>query len=303
MSVLVRAFRPEDADAVAEVKRAAVPFLVTTPESVRWSAASAPPEKRLRALVAEVGGQVVGECEAFVQYDSSTPGQGIAQPHVHPGHTGRGAGSALVAAAEAHLAAQDVTTVYTWVYDTERDLGFAERRGYRRGRTGRILHLDLRAALPPRREPAAGVELRAFADFDDPRPLYEADAEAALDEPSDTPADAMSYEHWLDHTWREPLLDHDLTIAALVDGQVAAFSLAETDGRTRYLSGMTGSRRGFRGRGLAKLAKHESLRRAQAAGYTDAFTGNDSGNEPMLAINRWFGYEPFLTELRCLKDL
>ncbi len=303
MSVLVRDFRPEDADAVAEVRRAAVPFVVTTAESVRWHVASAPPEKRLRPLVAEVGGQVVGESEAYVVYDSSTPGQGVAQPHVHPWHTGRGVGTALVAAAEAHLAAQGATTAYTWVYDPERDFRFAERRGYRKGRTGRILHLDLREPLPPRAEPAAEVELRAFADFDDPRALYEADAEAAVDEPSDTPVDAMSYEHWLDHTWREPLIDHDLTIAALVDGEVAAFSLAETDGRGRYLSGMTGSRRAFRGRGLAKLAKHESLRRAQAAGYTDAFTGNDSDNGPMLAINRWFGYGPFLVETRCIKDL
>ncbi|XLE02310.1 GNAT family N-acetyltransferase [Streptomyces sp. 184] len=304
--MLVRDFRPEDADAVAGVQRAAVPFFVTTAESVIWKVASAPPQKRLRQLVAEVDGQIVGEAEAYVPYDSSIPGQGITHPHVHPAHTGRGAGTALVAAAEAHLVAQGATTAYTWAYDTERDLGFAERRGYRRGRSGQILHLDLRAPLPPRPEPAAGagVELRPFTDFAaDPRPLYEADAEAAADEPSDTPADAMTYESWLDHTWREPLLDHELTIVALVAGEVAAFSLAETDGRERYLSGMTGTRRAFRGRGLAKLAKHESLRRARAAGYTDAYTGNDSDNAPMLAVNRWLGYLPSAVEWRCIKDL
>lgn len=302
--MLVRDFRPEDADAVAEVQRAAVPFFVVTPESVRWAVASAPPRKRLRQLVAEVDGQIVGEAEAYVSYESSTPGQGITHPHVHPGHTGRGAGTALVAAAEAHLAAQGATAVYTWAYDTERDLGFAERRGYRRGRSGQILHLDLRAELPPRPEPAAGVELRPFADFaDDPRPLYEADAEASADEPSDTPADAMTYERWLGHTWRDPRVDHELTFAAVVGGEVAAFSLAETDGHARYSSGMTGTRRAFRGRGLAKLAKHESLRRAQAAGYTDAYTGNDTENAPMLAVNRWLGYRPAAVEWRCIKEL
>lgn len=304
MSVLVRDFRPEDADAVAGVQRAAVPFFVVTPASVRWKVASAPPEKRLRQLVAEVDGRIVGEAEAYVSAESSTPGQGITHPHVHPGHTGRGVGTALVAAAEAHLAAQGATAVYTWAYDSERDLGFAERRGYRPGRSGRILHLDLRAPLPPRPEPAADVELRPFADFAaDPRPLYEADAEATADEPSDPPADAMTYENWLDHTWREPLLDHELTVAAVVAGEVAAYSLAETDGGERYSSGMTGTRRAFRGRGLAKLAKHESLRRAQAAGYTEAYTGNDSDNAPMLAVNRWLGYRPYAVERRCVKDL
>src|SRR2546426_4620503 len=37
-------------------------------------------------------------------------------------------------------------------------------------------------------------------------------------------------------------------------------------------------------------SKNASLHRARAAGYTVALTGNDSENEPMLAINKWFGY-------------
>ena len=34
------------------------------------------------------------------------------------------------------------------------------------------------------------------------------------------------------------------------------------------------------------------------AGITEAFTGNDTENGPMLAINRWFGYRPAATEWR-----
>ncbi|MFW6689522.1 GNAT family N-acetyltransferase [Streptomyces sp. MAR4 CNX-425] len=281
-----------------------MPFTVVTPEAVRAKVASAPPERRLRLLLAAVDGQVVGEVTAYVNDDGSTPGQGIAHPHVHPEHAGRGVGTALVEAAEAHLAAEGVTTVYTWVFGTGRGAAFAGRHGYRPGRSGHLFHRDLRAPLPPRPEQPAGVELRPFTDFaGDPRPLYEADVEASADEPSDTPVDAMSYESWLDHTWREPLLDHALTFAAVVDGLVAAFSLAETDGHERYSSGMTGTRRAFRGRGLAKLTKHESLRASQAAGYTDAYTGNDAENAPMIAVNRWLGYRPAVTTQRFLKDL
>ncbi|MBM0224834.1 hypothetical protein [Micromonospora sp. ATA51] len=68
--------------------------------------------------------------------------------------------------------------------------------------------------------------------------------------------------------------------------------IAPTDGRDRYWSGMTGTRRAFRSRGLAKLAKNDSLHLARAAGYTAAFTGNDTENAPLLAINTWFGYRP-----------
>jgi GNAT superfamily N-acetyltransferase len=90
---------------------------------------------------------------------------------------------------------------------------------------------------------------------------------------------------------------------AVVDGVVAAFSVAQTDGRSRYWSGMTGTRSAYRNRGLAKLVKNQSLHRARAAGYTEAFTGNDAGNGPMLAINKWFGYQPCASEWRYLRDL
>ena len=65
----------------------------------------------------------------------------------------------------------------------------------------------------------------------------------------------------------------------------------------------TGTRRGHRGRGLAKLAKNDSLHRARAAGYTEAFTGNDLGNGPMLAVNKWFGYVRCATERRMVREL
>ena len=82
-----------------------------------------------------------------------------------------------------------------------------------------------------------------------------------------------------------------------------AFTAARSDGATRYAWGMTGTARAFRGRGLAKLAKNDSLHRARAAGYTQAFTGNDTGNEPMIAINKWFGYELCGTEVRYVREL
>jgi GNAT superfamily N-acetyltransferase len=66
---------------------------------------------------------------------------------------------------------------------------------------------------------------------------------------------------------------------------------------------MTGTLRAYRGRGLAKLVKNDSLHRARAAGYTHAFTGNDADNRPMLAINKWFGYEIGATEVRHVHQL
>lgn len=195
--------------------------------------------------------------------------------------------------------------LFAWVLDEPANRSFAERRGYGASRSAHFLRLDLaNNPLPPRREPPAGVELRTAADFaDDPRPLFELDAETLADEPSDIAHEFTDYEAWLKETWHHPLLSHELTSVAVVDGRPAAFSAARTDGGTRYGTVMTGTARAHRGRGLAKLAKADSLHRARAAGFTEAFTGNDSGNGPMLAINKWFGYEICATEVQHVREL
>ncbi|MGW2843619.1 N-acetyltransferase family protein [Streptomyces sp. NPDC001108] len=305
MTVIVRDFLPTDAEDWVRVRRAALPFIVTTPERVAFDLASAHPDKRYRLLVAEEDGEVIGTAQTGLAHDSPEPGQGFCNTYTHPERTGRGAGGLLLRTAEEHLAREGAVSVHAWVLDTPSDRAFAEKRGYTPSRPAHFLHLDLAGGpLPPRQEVPAGVELRTAADFaDDPRPLFEADAETTADEPSDTPAELSDYEDWLNHTWRSPGLDHGLTSVAVVDGEVVAFSAAETDGQTRYMSGMTGTRRAHRGRGLAKLVKNDSLHRARAAGYTDAYTGNDAGNGPMLAINRWFGYRICATEVRHVRRL
>ncbi|MEV7615632.1 GNAT family N-acetyltransferase [Streptomyces sp. NPDC089799] len=309
MTVLVRDLRPDDpadVEAVVRVRRAALPFMIATAEGIRFDLAGANPAQRYRVLVAETAdGEVIGTAQAGIAYESPEPGRSFVNPYVDPARRGLGAGGALVRTAEAYLAAEGATDVYAWVLDEPVNRAFAERRGYRRSRSAHFLRLDLAArALPPVPELPAGVELRPASAFAaDPRPLFAADAEATADEPSDVGAELTDYEDWLRHTWNDPTLDRELTMVALVDGEVAAFSAARTDGATRYGSAMTGTVRAHRGRGLAKLAKAASLHRARAAGYTEAFTGNDSGNDPMLAINRWFGYEICATETRCTKKL
>ncbi|WP_407553890.1 GNAT family N-acetyltransferase [Streptomyces sp. Pv4-95] len=306
MTPTVREFRPADAKAVADLRRAALPYLLSTPQGIAWDVAHAPAAQCLRLFVAELDGRIVGAVRSALLYDSSLPGQSAATPQVHPEHRGRGVGSALLAAAEAHLSEAGATHLYAWAVDEPGSLAFAERRGYRRARPARFLRLDLRSAgLPPLPSPLPpGVRLCTGADFGaDPRPLFEADAEATADEPGEVACDAMAYEDWLLHTWEHPDIDWNLSSVVTVNGDIASYTLAEVDGLGRYSTGMTGTRRAFRGRGLARLAKTDSLRRARDADCTAAFTGNDATNAPMLAINRAFGYRPFGAEWRCVREL
>ncbi|MEU2789747.1 GNAT family N-acetyltransferase [Streptomyces sp. NPDC007100] len=306
MTVTVRPFRRSDARDVCDVRRRALPYAIATPQSVAWEVAEAPAARQLRVFVAETGGRVVGAAKTFVRHDSSTPGQGVVAPLVDPDHLGRGIGSALLAAAEGHVAGLGAIRLHAYAQDDSRSPAFAERRGYRRLRQGHYLRLDLaRAALPPLPGTLPpGVELRTAADFGaDPRPLFEADAEATADEPDELTVDAMTYEDWIVQFWEHPDTDLDLTTVVTVDGEVAAFSVARTDGQGRYGSQGTGTRRAHRGRGLAKLAKAASLRRARDAGCTEAFTANDAANAPMLAINTAFGYRRFAGDWHCVRDV
>jgi GNAT superfamily N-acetyltransferase len=308
MTVIVREPRrgdPADAAGFARVRRLALPFMLFTPESVSYDLERAHPDSHYQPLLAEEDGEVIGTAQVGLVYDSPEPGQGYVNVYVHPERTGRGAGSLLARSAEERLAALGATRLHSWVLDTAAYRAFAERRGYRAARSAHFLRLDLaNGTLPPLQPPPSGVELRTAADFaDDPRPLFALDAETLLDEPGDVDREFTDYEAWLTETWHHPLLSHELTSVALVDGRPAAFSAARTDGRTHYGTVMTGTGRAFRGRGLAKLAKNHSLHRARAAGFTDAFTGNDSGNGPMLAINKWFGYEICATEVAYVRDL
>ncbi|WP_030247881.1 MULTISPECIES: GNAT family N-acetyltransferase [unclassified Streptomyces] len=308
MTVIVRDLRPDvraDAEGFSHTRRLALPYMLSTPEAVVHTLTHTHPDAHFRQLVAEEDGEIIGTAQVSVAHDSPEPGQGRANIYVRPDRRSRGAGSLLLRTAEECLYALGVRKLFAWVLDEPDNLAFAERRGFRAGRSAYFLRLDLAAGtLPPRQDPPPGVELRTAADYaDDPRPMFELDAVTSSDEPSDIEVEFTDYEAWLDETWKHPLLNRGLTTVAVVDGRPAAFSVAYTDGGSRYATAMTGTAREFRGRGLAKLAKNDSLHRARAAGYTEAFTGNDTGNEPMIAVNKWLGYEICAKEVRHVREL
>ncbi|MFF9067669.1 GNAT family N-acetyltransferase [Streptomyces sp. NPDC014891] len=306
MTVIVRDVRAEDAEGFARVRRAALPFMLATAEQLRFDWTHAHPDGHERPLVAvaEDGG-IIGTAQVRIAHDAPEPGIGSVNVYMDPAHAGRGGGSLLLRAAEEHLAEHGARTLYSWVVDAPENLAWAERRGYAPSRSAYFLRLDLTAAeLPPLQAPPAGVELLTAEDFSaDPRPLFELDALTTADEPGDVGAELDDYAHWLATTWEHPLFDRALTTVAVVDDVPAAFTAAQTDGLGRYNTGMTGTAPAYRGRGLAKLVKNTSLHRARAAGRTEALTGNDTGNAPMLAINEWFGYQVAAREVRHVRKI
>ncbi|WFE56985.1 GNAT family N-acetyltransferase [Micromonospora sp. WMMD712] len=302
MTPTVRPFADADADAVSGVLRAGLPHLLATPELLCWQVARAQTPERFGALVAEVDGVPVGVARTGLLHESAEPGRGFVNLTVRPDRRGRGAGSALLAAAEQRLVGLGATTAYAMVDDTPADLAFAERHGYRRGRRSLLLRCDL-SVPPPPPAPGPGVRLLAAADLPDPRALYAADLDVSRDEPGEVGMDEIAYADWLAAYWHRPDLDRELTTVAVADGEVVAFTVGLTDSRHDHRCGMTGTRRPHRRRGLARLVKQAALRRAAAAGFRHSVTVIDAGNAAMLGLNETLGYRPVAAQWRYRRDL
>ncbi|MGW9555922.1 GNAT family N-acetyltransferase [Nocardiopsis sp. NPDC055551] len=163
-------------------------------------------------------------------------------------------------------------------------------RGYELAESAQILGLDL-TTLPEAPPTPEGAELRTLREFDDdPRPIYEIDKATSEDEPGGLDDGFLPYEDWVRILWGNPLADRDLSLALLLDGVPVAISCYNSDGTGRMESGMTGTLREYRKRGLAAYTKTTALHRAREKGIRYAYTGNHADNEPMLAINDRLGY-------------
>ena len=296
--VVIRPAVGDDADAVAAVRRAVYSYKAMSPAATRHLITVSVPEQRFLPLVVESGGEVVGWGSAGLNIWTSEPGQGHLSIYVHPEHRDQGIGTQLAERLEQHLSEVGATVVRVFVHPD--GLEFARNRGYDGTRQMHFFGVEL-GSLPEQPPVPDDIELVTFDEVT-PRQAYTADSIVSLDEPSDTPLDSIDYDQWIKDVWESPALDKSISVAAMAGDELVCFTAVETDA-DRAWSGMTGTIPSYRGRGLAKLVKSVALRRAAAAGITAAYTSNDDVNAPMLAINKWLGYEHVQTESGLLRPL
>ena len=292
-------------DVAAAVRLVALvnPEWLVSAESFRHNLTSTPAEARRGKWCIERDDELIGWASSLLMVATSESGSGLIVVNVHPLERRKGLGSALLEVAERHAADIGVRRLVSFSCGDEESAGFARAHGYEQTASNEIFVLDPSTIESP--TPPAGVELRPFAEFtDDPSPIYDVDVTAMLDEPGDALFDAMTYDYWLERFWRSPLVDLDSSTAVLVDGKVVAITMLQVDPQgERAQNNGTCTLREYRGRGLAMLAKQESLARLGRRGCRQVYTGNDETNAAMLAINRKLGYRPCTTELSWSKPL
>ncbi len=300
--MLIREATIDDVPAFDRIRQATFSWHTASLASQLKRFQSSPPEARMRRLSAEVDGAVVGMAMSSIQLNTPEAGVGFVFLAVHPTARGAGVGSALLAQAEQHLRSLNLRRMVSSAVGGTPAIGWAEKRGWRAGASSQFSAVDPRQ-LPPMPETPPGVRIVDVADVD-PRALYDVDMAASADHPGDVAFGGLPYELWYERLYRDPDVRRDLSQVALVDGKPVAFTLLEANlDLGRAWTGGTATLAAHRGRGLAKLLKSVCLRKAAAAGVTQAITANHLTNTPMLAVNDWLGYRVAASEVSMLKGL
>jgi GNAT superfamily N-acetyltransferase len=177
--------------------------------------------------------------------------------------------------------------------DDAESLAWAARRGFVEVGRNSLLVLDLTAGAPPAVEPPAGIEIVSWAERPDATwGMYEVACDAYPDVPGDDEAEMASYEEWLSMDMQGAGDRPEATFAALAGDEVVAYAkLSLSRARPAVaMHDMTGVRRGWRGRGIARALKAAEIAWAQANGYERLETQNEERNEPIRRLNERFGY-------------
>jgi GNAT superfamily N-acetyltransferase len=298
--VPIRALADEDMPALAALVRAVMPGWVVTEEGLRHRHRSTPERAGRRDWVAEEGASVVGWGTATRNIVTERDDVAEVRVMVSGPYRGRGLGEGLLERVEEHARRLGARRLRATGPDEDGARRFAEAHGY--GVTARetISRLDLGSVdlSQLRRHAAAlrgeGFAVAPFATFADrPELIHAVDEEASLDEPNDQPVTDLRLDDWIARNWEDPDLSRDGSFAVTHDGAPVAIAELVVDARGRRArNGFTGTRRAYRNRGLARLAKLAVIDWAVREGLSSLVTQNDETNAPMLAVNARLGYRP-----------
>jgi len=245
-------------------------------------------------LLAHVDGEAAGS--GFAALHPARPDLVTTMVIVRAEHRRRGAGTALYQALSTWARERGFETLETVVADDDPEgRAFAERRGFEESRREPGLALDLTATEPPPIEPPEGVEIVTWAEWPALiRGIYEVAVEALPDIPGGEEEIVEPFEDWLAHEMQGLGDRPDATFVAVADGEAvgyAKFSLGNLQRRTVFHD-LTGVKRAWRGRGIARALKSTQICWAKERGYEQLRTRNDDRNEPMRRLNTSLGYRP-----------
>ena len=303
----LREFEDRDYARLAEIEAAIDPESAASAELLRERDSIDEPRIRVRRFAAETPtGLLVGAGRVMNIWFNFHPRKYVVHIRVDPAWQRRGVGSTLLGRLLAELHEWNAALVRTETRESSAAaITFLEHRGFNEWRRLWTSVLDIAGARTDslreadRRVAASGITVTTYAaeqrrrghalahdvwqleDF-----IFRADRNNASE------GEGMSFERFVatELDFSEALPDaHFLAFAG--DQLVGVSRLARDGDRPGTLGqAFTGTHPEFRVRGIAQALKLRTIEYAQAHGYREIRTTNDSTNDPMLHINAAIGF-------------
>lgn len=245
-------------------------------------------------LLARIDGTVGGSAPGAIQ--PQRPEVAFALVTVLADLRRRGAGTALYRAISVWARERGLDSIETFVADNDSEsLAFALRRGFTEDSHELGVALDLTRIEPPTVEQPEGVQIVTWAERPElARGMYDVALEAVPDIPGGEHEQVEPFEGWLLHDMQGPGDRPEATFVALAGDEVigyAKFSLTSAQPTTAHHD-LTGVKRAWRGRGVARALKATQIAWAKRNGYVELRTTNEERNAPIRHLNKEFGYRP-----------
>jgi GNAT superfamily N-acetyltransferase len=245
-------------------------------------------------LLAQINGEAVGSAVATIQ--PQRPDLLFTLPTVLPGRRRRGAGTALYEAISSWGRERGLERIEAAVPDDDAEsLAYAEKRGFREERREHGVVLDLGTIDPPPPGTPEGIAIVTWAERPDlTGGIYAVACEAYPDIPGFEEDEMEPFDAWLRHDMQGAGDTPEATFVAVEGAEVVGYaklSLSTANPSVAHHD-ITGVKRRWRGRGIARALKAAQIAWAKDKGYEELRTRNEERNAPIRHLNEDFGYRP-----------
>ena len=207
----------------------------------------------------------------------------------------RGAGTALYRRVSQWAREQGREGLQSIVLDADPDgAEWARARGFVEVSREAAVALELRDGAEPDVVPPDGVAIVTWAERPElARGMYEVACEAMPDIPGEDDS-VPAYDVWLRSYMGGASDRPEATFVAVAGEEVVGFAkLHLSEARPGVaVHDLTGVKRAWRGRGVARALKATQIRWAKHNGYERLETANELRNEPIRRLNEGLGYRP-----------
>jgi GNAT superfamily N-acetyltransferase len=245
-------------------------------------------------ILALADGRVVGSAFAAIEPDQPAD---VIESHVAVLAEARrqGAGTLLYRRVSEWARERGRSQLQSIVLDADPDgADWARARGFVEVSREAAVALELRGSAEPDVVPPEGVAIVTWAERPElARGMYEVVCEAMPDIPGEDDS-VPAYDVWLRSYMGGASDRPEATFVAVAGEEVVGFAkLHLSEARPGVaVHDLTGVKRAWRGRGVARALKTTQIRWATRNGYERLETANELRNEPIRRLNEQLGYRP-----------